>query len=489
MNILDLLDKPEMIQVNIIQQLLDNGGKMNLKELEKQVKISSASLNKYLDLMNDLLKDFDANICLIIDKKKVTLNIPYHFNMQHILIHYLNQSINCSIIMYLSKHDGFSISRLCQELMISEATLFRRLKDINRLIAEFEIQIKNAKFTGDELQIRYFLFEFYNHTLPIDVINYHPLDPSIVLLIENLADELELPIEDKNLYHLYLWLLISKRRELFGSTLEIDQQEVYRKLIEESFMTAVKKTNQALQGNFSAIQTETDLICLYIFFISTYIYETPLSEDQYMYFLKNEFSRDIINLSENTLETIGNHFNLEYLSDELLWYIECALFQLHFRMIHFNSYMSYFESSYLMSKRMDDSISTIVNDVIYEHLSLFSLNLSPAVYDHIFLNYRFILQIIESKCIKSISVGLANQVNYLAQQDILKRLEMTFSKEFDISFEIADREKCYDLLVTDIFLTESPYKYQQIYVINEIINGYDENMIREILINSIEKDS
>lgn len=486
LNILDLLDKPEMTQVHIVQQLLDNGGEMNVKELEKQVKVSSASLNKYLNQMNEQLEELGEEVSLEFDKKKVYLKIPYHFNLQHILIHYLNQSINCKIIMYLSKHDGFSIPRLCHELIISEATLFRRLKDINHLIAEFEIQIKNAKFIGDELQIRYFLFEFYNHTLPIDVINYHPLDPSIILLIENLSKELKLPIEEKNMYHLYLWLLISKRRELFGLTLEINQQDIYRKLIGERFTKAIEATNQELSSSVSPIQTETDLICLYIFFISTYIYEQPLSKDQYMYFFKNDFFRDIINLSENTLETIGKHFNLNYLSEELLWYIECNLFQLHFRLIHFNSYMSYFESSYLISKRMDDSISTIVNHVIYEHLSLFSLNLSPAVYDHIFLNYRFILQIIESECIKSISVGLANQVNYLAQQDILKKLETTFSKEFNVSFEIADRTKCYDLLVTDIFLTDTTYQYKEIYVINEILNAYDENMIREILIKLIQ---
>lgn len=484
MNILDLLDKPEMTQVKIVQNLLDNGGKMSVKDLEKQVRVSSASLNKYLGIMDELLKELDEDIHIIIENKRVSLEIPYYFNLQHILIHYLNQSINCRIIMYLSKHDGFSIPKLCQELLISEATLFRRLKDINQLIAEFDIQIRNAKFFGDELQIRYFLFEFYNHTLPIDVINYHPLEPVIVLLIENLSEELKLPIEEKNFYHLYLWLLISKRRELHGSTLEISQQDIYRQMIGEKFTRAVKKTNSRLPNSVPAIQTETDLICLYVFFLSTYIYDSPMAKNPYMMdFFKNDFFRDVINLSENTLETIGKHFNLSYLSENLLWYIECNLYQLHFRMTQFNSYMSYFESNYLVSKRMDDSISTIVNHVIYEHLSLFPLELSPAIYDHVFLNYRFILQIIENECVKSISVGVAIQVNYLAQQDILKNLETVFSKEFNVSFEIATNNKVYDLLITDIFLTDTPYKYKQIYVINEIINAYDENMIRELLLN------
>lgn len=484
MNILDLLDKPEMTQVKIVQVLLDNGGRMTIKELEKQVRVSSVSLNKYLSIMDEQLNGLDRDIHILVENKKVSLEIPYHFNFQHILIHYLNKSINCRIIMYLSRHDSFSIPKLCQELLISEATLFRRLKDINRLIDEFDIQIKNAKFSGDELQIRYFLFEFYNHTLPIDVINYHPLDPVIVLLIENLSKELQLPIEGKNFYHLYLWLLIGKRRELHGLTLQISQQDIYKQMIGEKFTRAVKKTNSRLPNSVPAVQSETDLICLYVFFLSTYIYDSPMAKNPYMMdFFRNDFFRDIMNLSENTLETIGKHFNLNYLSENLLWYIECNLYQLHFRMTQFNSYMSYFESNYLVSKRMDDSISTIVNHIIYEHLSLFPLELSPAIYDHVFSNYRFILQIIESECVKSITVGLAIQVNYLAQQDILKTLETIFSKEFNVSFEIAQNEKIYDLLITDIFLMDTSYKYKEIYVINEIINRYDENMIRELLLN------
>lgn len=481
MNILDLLDKPERTQVRIVQSLLDHGGSISIKDLGGQIKISPASLNKYLVEVSETLKTINEEIDLTIENKKIKLNIPYYFNLQHILIYYLNNSINCQILSYMIKSDGVSIPNISQNLALSEATVFRRIKEINLAIEEFGIQIKNAQFTGEELQIRYFIFEYYNHTLPIDVINYHQLDSSIMLLIENLAEELNLPIEDKNLYHLYLWLMISKKREALGLTLEIGEQEIYKQLIGEKISKAVVKTNESLYGTVSAIQTETDLISLYIFFISTYIYEKPLVEDQYMYFFKNTFFKDIINLSENTLDTIGQHFDMKHLSRELLWYIECNLFQLHFRMMHFNSYMNYFESDYIISKRTDDSISTIVNHVIHEHRDLFSLNLSPAVYNHLFSNYRFILQIIESECIKTIRIGLAIQVNYLAQQDIMKKLETIFSKQYNVAFELAQADKTYDLLVTDIFLTDSQFKYKEIYVINEILNLYDENSIKEII--------
>lgn len=484
MNILDILDKPEITQIKVIQKLLNEGGVASIKDLSAQSKVSTASLNKYLKEMNVRLKEINPDIDLVLEDKKIEIKIPNYFNFQHILIHYLTDSINCKIIMYMSKHDGAPLTQLTQELAISEATLFRRLKEINKIISEFNIQIKNARFVGDELQIRYFLFEFYNHALPINVINYHTLDDSIVLLIDNLARELEVPIEEKNYYHLYLWLLISKRRELQGTALEIDQQEIYRKLCPAPFFQAVYKTNETPLGSTSAIQTETDVICLFIFFISTYIYENPLSDEQYVYFLKNEFLKDIINLTENTLETIGRYYPLENMSEELVWHIECNLFQLHFRLIHFNSYISYFESDYMMSNQADDQISQIVNHVLYEHLTFFNLSISPAIYDHVFANYRFILQTVESQCVKSIKVGLAIQVNYLAQQDILNYLEKIFTKEFKLDLETAKVDKLYDLLITDIFLTDSPFQFKEIYVINDGLNNYDEKMIRKILIKS-----
>lgn len=485
MNILDLLDKPDMTQIKVIQKLLNEGGVASVKDLGAQSKVSTASLNKYLKEMNERVKEINPDIDLVLEDKKIEINIPNYFNFQHILIHYLTDSINCKIIMYMSKHDGASLTQLTQELAISEATLFRRLKDINKIISEFNIQIKNARFVGDELQIRYFLFEFYNHALPINVINYHTLDDSIVLLIENLSKELGVPIEEKNYYHLYLWLLISKRRELQGTSLEIDQQEIYRKLCPDPFFQAVYKTNETPLGSTSAIQTETDIICLFVFFISTYIYEKPLSDEQYVYFLKNEFLKDIINLTENTLETIGRYYPLENMEEALIWHIECNLFQLHFRLVHFNSYISYFESDYMMSNQADDHISQIVNDVIYEHLTFFNLTISPAIYDHVFANYRFILQTVESQCVKSIKVGLAIQVNYLAQQDILNYLEKVFTKEFKLTLKIAEVDEMYDVLITDIFLTDSSFKFKEIYVINDGLNMYDEKMIRKILSESI----
>ena len=48
------------------------------------------------------------------------------------------------------------IFELAEALLVSESTLFRKIKELNKLLAEFELQIKNNKLVGEESQIRYF---------------------------------------------------------------------------------------------------------------------------------------------------------------------------------------------------------------------------------------------------------------------------------------------------------------------------------------------
>ena len=50
---------------------------------------------------------------------------------------------------------------LSNELLISESTLFRKIKELNQVLKEFEISIWQGKLVGEESQIRYFYFQFY----------------------------------------------------------------------------------------------------------------------------------------------------------------------------------------------------------------------------------------------------------------------------------------------------------------------------------------
>ncbi len=61
----------------------------------------------------------------------------------------------------------FSIPKLSQELLISEATLNRQLASLNKMLQSFEISIRSGRLKGSELQVRYFYYQLFWQTSSI----------------------------------------------------------------------------------------------------------------------------------------------------------------------------------------------------------------------------------------------------------------------------------------------------------------------------------
>lgn len=67
------------------------------------------------------------------------------------------------MLVYLLEHQQVSIVRLATAFNISESSVFRKIKELNQLLEEFGLQIKNGQLYGEELQIRYFYYELFQY--------------------------------------------------------------------------------------------------------------------------------------------------------------------------------------------------------------------------------------------------------------------------------------------------------------------------------------
>ncbi|WP_252899347.1 helix-turn-helix domain-containing protein [Lactococcus fujiensis] len=54
-----------------------------------------------------------------------------------------------------------SILELSEVLLISESKLFRKIKELNILLKEFGLTIKNTQILGNEEQIRYLYYSIF----------------------------------------------------------------------------------------------------------------------------------------------------------------------------------------------------------------------------------------------------------------------------------------------------------------------------------------
>ena len=87
--------------------------------------------------------------------------------MNHLIEAFVKESLKFQLLDYLYRNKEFSIVQLTTKFMISESSLFRKIKELNQLLAAFDLQIKMDNW-GEELQIRYFYFQLYWYITPYE---------------------------------------------------------------------------------------------------------------------------------------------------------------------------------------------------------------------------------------------------------------------------------------------------------------------------------
>ncbi|MCD8506232.1 MAG: helix-turn-helix domain-containing protein [Alkalibacterium thalassium] len=161
MKIEHFLEKNEVREITIFNQLVLNGGTLSYGKMLDQLGVSKASLENDLSSIAIRIEGFDQKVQLHYDGQTIGLSMSDDLSLQQIYRLYLDQSIKLQIITFLFKHQEFSITQLTQKLAISESSLFRKIKELNSHLKEFGIKIRNGQMQGEELQIRYFYFQFY----------------------------------------------------------------------------------------------------------------------------------------------------------------------------------------------------------------------------------------------------------------------------------------------------------------------------------------
>ena len=161
MRIEDFLEKREVFQIAILKKLIQEGGSISHEKLLKDLRLSKASLENYLEEINFYLKEYQGDCRVESDGNRVELFLDNHFSIVTVYIGYVKRSLKYQLINYIFKYQEFTVVKIISDLSISESTLFRKIKELNSLLKEFGIKIKNGHIYGEELQIRYFYFQVY----------------------------------------------------------------------------------------------------------------------------------------------------------------------------------------------------------------------------------------------------------------------------------------------------------------------------------------
>ncbi|MFG7388707.1 helix-turn-helix domain-containing protein [Lactococcus lactis] len=116
-------------------------------------------------------------------------------------------------------------------MLLSESTLFRKIKELNKLLLEFDIQIKNNKLIGEESQIRYFYYLLFDSLHPKFRPDLLQVTKFQVEFVRQLEETLKVNFSESSKDKLYRWLAITERRRKLTDiqiTKSLEMKKIYQ---------------------------------------------------------------------------------------------------------------------------------------------------------------------------------------------------------------------------------------------------------------------
>lgn len=211
MNIEALLEKKEQIQVKILRQLVLKRDKVTAQELCDGVKLSRPSVESYLEDISYLGQMMGKPMEVLRQDNKLALNMAESQSLDEIISFLIQDSIKYRLLLLLLEQKNYMIFELAEALLVSESTLFRKIKELNKLLAEFELQIKNNKLVGEESQIRYFYYLLFDSLHPQFRPELLQVTKFQVDFILQLEETLKVNFSESSQDKLYRWLAITEK--------------------------------------------------------------------------------------------------------------------------------------------------------------------------------------------------------------------------------------------------------------------------------------
>ncbi|EQA3611315.1 helix-turn-helix domain-containing protein [Enterococcus hirae] len=470
MKIEQLLEKKEQLQVLILRDMVLHGGTVGTNQLREQVNLSKTSFNQYIAEIPMIGRMMGKKVAIKRNEFQVTLELAEDVSLEKIILFLVQQSLKFNLLVYLLEHHQASIVRLATAFNISESSVFRKIKELNQLLQEFSLQIKNGQLYGEELQVRYFyyvLFQFISESQRPLFLQQTPDKAPLILGLER---ALETTFSQESASKIACWLGITRKRLLSEKT-------TFATLKEKKILYQKDRLYQALDPVISLYLSRTaaeisgyEPLMFYSFFVSFAV----LSEEHfYQYDLTRSKKLPTAVLDTYIRETMLWHYRPRKLKIKEEKAVGYQLAQIDNEFYFFRGVMMIYEPEHLLQqqkKMLGRSLSQLL-----ERLKETTLTQLPAkqgeeaALSYLMIQYANILMMIDFYIAKSVTIGIDIETlpiyRVAFQQFLLRELKGISG------IEIENRRpgKKYDLVIT--FNQEDPH--QNYYYLSEFASSYD----------------
>ncbi|EOI6653751.1 helix-turn-helix domain-containing protein [Enterococcus hirae] len=470
MKIEQLLEKKEQLQVLILRDMVLHGGTVGTNQLREQVNLSKTSFDQYIAEIPMIGMMMGKKVAIKRNEFQVTLELAEDVSLEKIILFLVQQSLKFNLLVYLLEHHQASIVRLATAFNISESSVFRKIKELNQLLQEFSLQIKNGQLYGEELQVRYFyyvLFQFISESQRPLFLQQTPDKAPLILGLER---ALETTFSQESASKIACWLGITRKRLLSEKT-------TFATLKEKKILYQKDRLYQALDPVISLYLSRTaaeisgyEPLMFYSFFVSFAV----LSEEHfYQYDLTRSKKLPTAVLDTYIRETMLWHYRPRKLKIKEEKAVGYQLAQIDNEFYFFRGVMMIYEPEHLLQqqkKMLGRSLSQLL-----ERLKETTLTQLPAkqgeeaALSYLMIQYANILMMIDFYIAKSVTIGIDIETlpiyRVAFQQFLLRELKGISG------IEIENRRpgKKYDLGIT--FNQED--LHQNYYYLSEFASSYD----------------
>lgn len=478
------LEKPEVREVNIIQKLILDGGQVNYMDMIDFLDITKASLDKDLERISLRFQSTEVKAAIEFNGYTINLQMDAHYSFMQINQVYLNDSIKTKIINYLYQYQEFSIVQLSQKLSISESTLFRKIKELNKYLNEFQIKIQNGRLQGEELQIRYFYYQFYWSIMDKPAFKLRENNEQLRTMVQGIENFLDASFDAESKQKIVTWFKISKNRIKVQDKRYQNLQERMQPYLEDPFYQQIRTMVLRYISRYSIEFDEEEAMLHFVFLLSFPILS---EEDFHEYKLLRNRRAPIASLDTYIAEVIIIYYKvkkLPYMVERDLFYY---LSQIHTKL--------YFLQGNIEMNDYTEVLTKMIN-FIGEDLVSFAYNLQETSLKEfdikepsgsafprmILLKYISLLSFVSHNTMETIQVGVDLTAD-LMDAEVLNRMLILQMKHINgLQIEEYQADKKYDLILTNsISPDKRSYKKAEVYYLSEILSPFDLRNIEKII--------
>lgn len=471
MKLTELMDKHQQVQITIFQWILKSEGAIRIKDLERELAISVPTLQKEIRSLETALELFDDESKLMkLDNDYLSLHLSNEFSVKAFVYSYLEQALDYQIVSFIFQHKKVSITKMALDLQVSEASLFRRLKSINQQLEEFEIQFRNKKMIGDELQIRVFYYYLFWTSLPFEQLQKKFRNPTIQNLIQVIEKHFHLTFTKEQYWKLSLWLgIMHSRFDYRGEQKYRLHKETVHEIEQDMFYQELKNMLARYLSRFAFQGSDEESVYLYLFFLS----ENLLPSEK-KWLTESPFIAKFLTLNQKIYQ--------ELVHDSDVSSFDAFLLELHIKLAFSKGWIDTEENDLLLLSDYDSSKMSACMSIIEAELSKDISNSQWRMLDQA---YGLVVDIYQRRQQKELLVGIASD-DSLQSEEVYQFIEQHLASLPHVKVKKA-KNRVYSLLVASEYTDITNYAYEERYIFSGRLSLFEVNRLKQAIENCYDR--